>query len=137
MNFLIKLYDQFSIFINRAKSSFLDLYSLTFVRIFSAISILINLFLWYFTWYIYKNISQDIAVLHYNVEFGIDQVGNKSYFFIIPLLSLFFILINNIAFLILFKKEDFKFLAYFLLSFLLFFNILLSFFLVSIYLINF
>lgn len=137
MNFFIKIYDDLTIFLSQIKSLLTNLYSFLFIRIFFFFIFLINILLWLGAYLMYKKIGQSIAVLHYNVDFGIDLIDNKSYFFVIPLLGLFFILFNITILLILVKKDDFKFLAYFLLSFLSLFNILLIFSLFSIYLINF
>lgn len=85
----------------------------------------------------YSRINQDIAILHYNVDFGIDLIGNKKSFFVIPLLGLIFIILDKVVLLFLLKKNDFKFLAYFLLSFLLLLHIFLALAQYSIYSINF
>ncbi|MDD3711184.1 MAG: hypothetical protein PHP37_01110 [Patescibacteria group bacterium] len=85
----------------------------------------------------YSNISQDIAILHYNVDFGIDFIGDKKLFFIIPLFGLIFILIDKIILLFLLKRNNFKFLAYFILSFLLLLHIFLVLAQYSVYSINF
>jgi len=137
MDFLIKIYEKISMFLKRFKSLSRDLYRHVFVRIYFLLVIFINLLLWVSAYLMHRNISQEISILHYNVDFGIDLIGNKNYFFIIPLLSLFFILLNKIILLILLKKDHFKFLAYFLLGFLLLINIFLALSLFSLYLINF
>jgi len=50
--------------------------------------------------------------LHYNIYFGIDNIGNWYNVFIIPILGLFFIVFNNILALI-FYLED-RLISYFL-----------------------
>jgi len=137
MNFLIKIYEKLSIFLKRLKSLSSDLYREAFIKIYFLSVLVINLFLWIGAYLMHRNISQEISILHYNVDFGIDLIGSKNYFFIIPLLSLFFILLNKIILLILLKREHFKFLAQFLLGFLLLINIFLVLSLFSLYLINF
>ncbi len=137
MDFLIKIYERISVFLKRFKALSSDLYREAFIKIYFLSAISINLLLWISAYLMHRNISQEISILHYNVDFGIDLIGNKNYFFIIPLLSLFFILLNKIILLILLKKDHFKFLAYFLLGFLLLINIFLALSLFSLYLINF
>lgn len=137
MGFFIKIYDQLHINIFKLKGLLKDLFSFLFVRVYFIIIVAINLFLGYLSYYMYQKISQNIAILHYNVDFGVDLIGNKINFFSIPLLSLIFILVNLIILLSLVKKKDFKFLSYFLLSFLLLFHIFLVLSIIPIYLINF
>lgn len=137
MGFFIKIYDQLHINIFKLKGLLKDLFSFLFVRVYLIIIVAINLFLGYLSYYMYQKISQNIAILHYNVDFGVDLIGNKINFFSIPLLSLIFILVNLIILLSLVKKKDFKFLSYFLLSFLLLFHIFLVLSIIPIYLINF
>lgn len=43
--------------------------------------------------------------LHYNIYFGIDNIGHWYYAFIVPLLGLFIILFNNILAYIFYLKE--------------------------------
>ncbi len=137
MDFLIKIYERISIFLKRFKTLSSDLYREAFIKIYFLSAISINLLLWISSYLMHRNISQEISILHYNVDFGIDLIGNKNYFFIIPLLSLFFILLNKMILLILLKRDHFKFLAHFLLGFLLLINIFLALSLFSLYLINF
>ncbi len=137
MGFLIKIYDQLHIDFFKLKGLLKDVYSFLFVKIYLIILALINLFLWYFSYLMYQKNIQDIAILHYNVDFGINLIGNKSNFFVMPALSLIFIILNKVLLLLLVKKNDFKFWAYFLLSFLSLFHAFLLMSIFSIYSINF
>jgi hypothetical protein len=134
---MFKFYDNFLVFADKLRSLSSNLFSLFFIKAYLSLSLLLNLTLWYFASFMYRNIGQDIAILHYNVDMGISLIGHKNNFFFIPFFSLFFILSNIIILLFLLKKEDFKFLAYFLLSFLVLFNIFSFLALLSIYLVNF
>lgn len=137
MGFLIKIYDQLHIDLFKLKGLLKDAYSFLFVKIYLIILALSNLFLWYFSYLMYQRTTQDIAILHYNVDFGINLIGDKANFFVIPLLSLIFIILNQVLLLLLVKKNDFKFWAYFLLSFLSLFHAFLIMSIISIYSINF
>ncbi len=137
MNFFIKIYDDISIILSKYKILLNNLFSFLFIRIYFIGSILINLFLWSVAYYMYSNISQDITILHYNVDLGINLIGDKKSFFVIPLLGAIFIILDKIILLSLLKQKDFKFLAYFLLSFLLLLNIFLALVQYSIYSVNF
>jgi hypothetical protein len=137
MNFFIKIYDHLSISLRKYKILLNNLFRFSFIKIYFIAIILINILLWLGAYYMYSRINQDIAILHYNVDFGIDLIGNKKSFFVIPLLGLIFIILDKVVLLFLLKKNDFKFLAYFLLSFLLLLHIFLALAQYSIYSINF
>jgi len=137
MGFLIKIYDQLHLFFNKLKILFVDLFSFLFIRIFLIFIFVFNLIFFYFSYLIYSRLSQDIVILHYNVDFGIDLIGSKQALFNFPLLSLLVFLLYIIILLFLVKRDDFKFWAYMLLSFLSLFCIFISLALFSVYLINF
>jgi hypothetical protein len=134
---MFKVYDNFLVFTAKVKSLFFDLIGFSFVKIYFFSNLFINLILWFFAYFMHRNLGQDIVILQHNVDLGVSLIGHKNYFFLIPALSLVFILINKIILLFLLKKEDFKFLAYFSLSFLILFNIFSFLALISIYLVNF
>ncbi len=137
MGFLIKIYGQVYNAFSKLRLLLKDLYSFIFVKIFSIVLLLLNIFLWIFAYLMYQKSVQDTVILHYNVDFGIDLIGSKANFFVVPALSLFFIILNKIILLLLLKKNDFKFWAYFMLSFLSLFHAFLLMSAFSIYLINF
>ena len=137
MNFFIKIYDKISLFFGHIKVALKNLFSYFFIKVYFIIAYTINLFLWVAVYFCYSRFSQDIAILHYNIDFGIDLIGNKNYLFFIPISSLFFIIIYQIILSKFLSNNDFKFWSYFLSSFLLLFNIFLIFILFTIYYINF
>ena len=137
MNFIIKIYDQLHIFLAKTKGLLRDFFGFLFTKIYVIAILLVNMLTWYFAYHMYGRSSQDIVILHYNVDFGINLIGNKSNFFIIPLSGLCFIILNIVVLLLLIKKKDFKFWAYFLLSFLSLLSIFLVLALLAMYIINF
>ncbi len=137
MGFLIKIYDQLHLFFNKLKVLFIDLFSFLFVKIFLIFIFVFNLLFFYLSYLMYSKLSQDIVILHYNIDFGIDLIGSKQALLNFPLLSLFVFLFYIIILLFLVKRDDFKFWAYILLSFLSLFCIFISLALLSLYLINF
>ena len=83
-------------------------------------------------------------ILHYNVDFGIDLIGNVRQIYIIPLIGLVIVLFNLILLSFAYRKniaperrDADKFLANLLLGSALFANFILLFSVASIYLINF
>jgi hypothetical protein len=137
MNFFIKIYDRLSFFLGKTKPLIKNLFSYFFIRIYLVVLIILNLFFWIVVIIMRHYLNQDIAILHYNVDFGIDLIGNKNYLFLIPVFSLFFIILNQIILIKFLKNENFKFWAHFLSAFLTLFNIFLILILFSIYSINF
>jgi hypothetical protein len=114
-----------------------------YIRIYLAIIVGLNLLVWLSAYIINKNISDDLAILHYNVDFGANLIGNARQIYIIPLLGLIIILFNFFLFFAIYQRgireignQD-KFLANILFAAAGTANLFLFFSLVSIYLINF
>ncbi|MBU1420995.1 hypothetical protein KJ978_00745, partial [Patescibacteria group bacterium] len=113
---------------------------LQYIRIYLIIIIAINLFMWLVAYSIYVNINHNLAnnnlvVLHYNVDFGIDLIGNIKKMFIIPSLSLVIAFVN-IALTFLFTQyKHFKLIAHSLLGSCIIISLFLSLALTSIYLV--
>lgn len=69
-------------------------------------SLLINLLAFIGAWFLNKIIGSDLAVLHYNVLFGIDLVGDANKLFLVPLIGLFILIINILLGTILHSSKD-------------------------------
>lgn len=96
-----------------------------FFQIVFSLSLLINLALWvflYFKFYPLKD-AGDLLPLHYNIYFGIDFVGKWYKIFVMPLLGIFFILVNFILADIIYLRD--RIVSYFLLGASAFIQILL------------
>lgn len=107
------------------------------IRIYLVLLLAGNLALWLGTYYINVNVSQNLVVLHYNVDFGIDLIGEVKRIFIIPVFSLIIIFVNVFLLFNFLRRKDFKFISHLLLAAGLVANLFLFIALVSIYLINF
>jgi len=75
------------------------------------LSILLNIFIWIFLIQNQKESNYPI-ILHYNLFFGVDYLGNYEKIYLIPLSGFFIIVINSILGHLLYLKE--KLAAYFL-----------------------
>lgn len=137
MNFLIKIYERFLAGLDQVKLWFKNLFFHLFTKVYFSIIFSINVFLFLAAYLMSRRLDHDFAILHYNTDFGIDLIGPKTYLFFLPAASLLFTLINQAVLIKLCSRPDFKFWAYFLLSFLLLFNIFLLLILFTIYTINF
>jgi hypothetical protein len=111
--------------------------SWAFIRIYLIIGLILNLFTWLGAVYIYKNIAQDLTVLHYNIDFGIDLIGNRSLIFANPILGLFFLFINFILLLFFYRHKHLNFLAHLLLGIATLANLILIVAVITVYIINF
>lgn len=105
--------------------------------IYLALVIFWQLVAWFQVWFIAKNLSSDVLVLHYNVDFGVDLVGDPNQIYLYPLLGIGVFLINFIVLAILHKDKNFKILSHFLWGAAVLFGSFLSIALLSVYLINF
>jgi hypothetical protein len=77
MNFFIKIYDRLSFFLGKTKPLIKNLFSYFFIRIYLVVLIILNLFFWIVVIIMRHYLNQDIAILHYNVDFGINFESNN------------------------------------------------------------
>ena len=108
-----------------------------FIRLYFIALLGLNLLIWLIAYFINASVSQDLVVLHYNIDFGVDLIGSVRRIYIIPLLGLIIILVNAILVFIFSRRKDFKFFSHLLLAASLVVNLFLLIALGSIYLINF
>ncbi|MFH0956182.1 MAG: hypothetical protein V1801_03180 [Candidatus Falkowbacteria bacterium] len=113
----------------------LYLVSFMFVRMYLLFLFALNIINWLLAYYVNNNVSQNLVVLHYNVNLGVNLIGDARDIYIIPTLGLAFIVINFILLLNIFSKN--KFLIHLLLGFSLLINLFLIAGTVAIYLVNF
>ncbi|MCX6746127.1 MAG: hypothetical protein NTX00_03870 [Candidatus Parcubacteria bacterium] len=87
-----------------------------FVKINFIFSLLLNLVIWFILYWKLHPLSYSAETdygqiyLHYNIYFGIDNIGSWYGAFIIPILGLFIILFNNLLAYIFYVRE--KLLSY-------------------------
>ena len=75
------------------------------------LSVLLNIFIWIF---LIQNQKENVypIILHYNLFFGVDYLGNYEKVFLIPLSGLIIIIVNSVLGHLLYLKE--KLAVYFL-----------------------
>lgn len=113
----------------------LSLVSFMFVRIYLLFLLVLNIINWLLAFYVNNNVSQNLVVLHYNVNLGVNLIGDAKDIYIIPALGLAFIAINFLLLLNIFRKN--KFLIHLILGFSLLINLFLIAGTLAIYLVNF
>ncbi len=113
----------------------LNFLSFFYARVYLAVLLGLNLLDWLAAYAINKNVSQNLIVLHYNIDFGVNLIGDAKRIYLIPLLGLIIILINFILLAVIHRQS--KFIVHLLLSGAIFANLFLLAGLASLYLINF
>ena len=113
------------------------LFGFFYFRIYLIINLGLNLLIWLFVWFINAGSGQNLIKLHYNVDFGVDLIGEVGQLFTIPLLGLIIIFINISLIAINSRHKNLKFIVNLLLGSALAVNMFLLIALGSIYLINF
>ena len=113
------------------------LFSFFYFRLYLIVNLGLNLLIWLFVWFINAGTNQNLIKLHYNVDFGVDLIGEVGRLLIIPLLGLIIIFINIFLVAINSKHKNLKFIVNLLLGSALVVNLFLLIALGSIYLINF
>jgi hypothetical protein len=132
-NFYTKLYATR----DRVGASLREIFHFWPSRFYGILIIFWQLVGWFQAWFIYRNLSSNILVLHYNVDFGIDLVGDSFKIFLFPLLALLVSTINLFILIFLAKSKNFKIFVHFLLGSAVLFALFLSIALLAVYLINF
>lgn len=130
-----KLFNQLNLSYLRLVEAALYLVSFIFVRLYILLLLALNIINWLLAYYVNNNVSQDLVVLHYNVNLGVNLIGNVRDIYVIPTLGLSFIVINFLLLLNIYRQS--RFLIHLLLGFSLLINLFLIASTISIYLINF
>lgn len=137
MLILSRLYHDFYSFRDKFLYVSSEIFSATQVRVYLVLSGGLNVCLWFFSWLFYRQVKEDMIILHYNVDFGVDLVGEPRNIFMIPGLGLFALLFNLSLLFIFAKRPDFKLLSHLIMIVALLVNLFLSLSLGPLYLINF
>lgn len=132
-----RLYNHFFNFRQNAANSLSSLWRFRLSRLYLLLIIFWQIIAWFQAQFIFKNLSSNLLVLHYNVDYGTDLIGDPSRIFIYPLGGLLALLFNLVICLLFYRHKDFKLFVNLLLGGLALFGIFLNLALLSIYLINF
>lgn len=107
------LWEKSKIVCNNFSNSIAEAFQGWQLRIALLSNMILNLSLWLIAFRINQIVSQQLIVLHYNVDFGVNYIGNVKMLYIIPLMSLIIMILNVIV--MSFFKKEFYF-HYFLIS---------------------
>jgi hypothetical protein len=98
--------------------------------------LLLQALAWWQAIFIYQRASSDVIALRYNVEFGIDLIGDSVRVLAYPAAGLALLLLNYLFAAALSRQKDFRFFAHSLFATAVAGNFLLILVLFSVYLIN-
>jgi hypothetical protein len=132
-----RLYNRFFNFKEQTFSALNSLWRYRLARLYLLLIIIWQTIAWFQARFIFKNLSSDLLVLHYNVDFGTDLISQPNQIFYYPLGGLMFILLNLVICLLFHRNKDFKLFVDLLVGGAALFSIFLNLALLSIYLINF
>ena len=134
MIFFSKILNNIFLFRQWLKGLASNLFGLLYFKIYFSATIFINLLNWILAIFINQKNTADQVILHYNVDFGANLIGNEKQLYTLPLLALTIFLVNLI--LVNNYRND-KFISHILLMSALLANIFLLIALATLYLINF
>lgn len=131
------LYARFYAFRQDIRASFAALWRFTPSRYYFGHAIILQVISWLQALFIYRNLSGELLVLHYNIDFGIDLVGAPWRIFIYPLYGLGVFALNWLLAISLHQRKNFRLFANLLLTAAIIFSLFVSLALMFVYLINF
>lgn len=130
-------YARFYSFGQEAAAALKAVWNFTASRFYFLAVGLLQLVGWWQVFYIYRHLSGNLLVLHYNVDFGIDLVGPPTDIFIYPIFGLGVFILNLLVAASLHRRRDFHIFVHFLLAAAVVFGGCLALALFFIYMINF
>ncbi len=111
-----------------------------YIKIYLLVLLVLNAFNWLSVYWVANKISNtydDIIILHYNVDFGVNLIQNVRWLFVVPSLGLVVTIINFFLLLFVFNHKDRRFVAHLLLSVAILVNVFLLISIGAIFLINY
>lgn len=132
-----KLYERFYSFRLKIATTAGEFFSFRANRIYLIITLVIQGISWWLSYYIYKNLVGELLVLHYNVDFGIDWIGDQNLIFYLPLVSLIFLILSIILLFIFGPGRNFRFQSHYLMGGMVLGNLGMLTALLLVYIINF
>ena len=114
-----------------------DLFDLGANRLYLLAILIIQAASWWLASHIYQEIAGSLLILHYNIDFGIDQIGAPNLIFNFPLLGAILLLLTLIFLVILGSGRHFKIQSHFLMGAATVSNLGILATLILIYLMNF
>ncbi len=135
MNFTHKFFGKFLFKKEAWGRGWADYFAFRPAKVYWLATLAVNLLLWVLAGLIKRGLKQDLAILHYNITFGIDYLAPPVQIYWLPLIGLLLFAINAYLSMIFLKRDGW--LVNLLLASALAVNVLVGLGLYSIYLVNF
>lgn len=132
-----KLYERFYSFRLKIATASGEFFGFWPNRIYLAVIFLLQIISWWLSYHIFRNLTGDLLVLHYNVDFGINWVSDLNLIFYFPGLGLLFLLVSIILLFIFGPGRHFRFNSHLLMAGAVLSNLGMLTALILIYIINF
>jgi hypothetical protein len=116
---------------------FAGVFKFTPARLYLAGIFLLQVLAWWQGIIIKRRLAGEWLVLHYNIDFGVDMLGEPRQIFWFPVFGLLLLVFNFLLTAAFSRREGFRVLAHLFFSASLLFNIFLNLALFAIYLFNF
>ncbi len=132
-----KLANKWYLFCDQTASAFRAVFGWRHSWVFFLVNLLIVASLFLGSWEIFRNFKEEILVIHYNIDFGVDWIGSKSLVFWLAAIGGGVFLLDFVILLFISKRRDYKFLSFFIWGGLTVCELFLMAAVFSIYLVNF
>jgi hypothetical protein len=132
-----KLYERLYSWRANVAASFSEFFAFLPNRFYLVISLLLQAISWFISYYIYKNLTGSLLVLHYNTDFGINWIGDAYNIFYFPLVSLAILIISLIILFIFGPNKHFRFQSHVIMTSVIMSNLGILSALAIVYLMNF
>jgi hypothetical protein len=132
-NFYARVYT----FLQRLGVTFKRIFKFSYTKIYVGIIIFLQAIAWLQTISIYRRLTGDFTILHYNIDFGVDLVGSPKSIFYYPLFGLGVAIVNIVLAAALARHKEPRLVIHFLLGAAVTFAVFLSLALLALNFINF
>ncbi|QQG52673.1 MAG: hypothetical protein HY931_00350 [Candidatus Falkowbacteria bacterium] len=130
-------YARFYTFLQLSGAAFKRIFKFNFAKVYAGLIIFLQVLAWLQTISIYRRLTGDFTILHYNIDFGVDLIGRPQSIFYYPLLGLGVALLNIVLTAILARRREARLIIHFLMGAALAFAVFLSLALLALNFINF
>lgn len=132
-----KFYERFYSLRLKIANTFGDFFGFWPNLVYLFIIFLVQIASWWLAYYIFKNLTGNLLVLHYNVDFGIDWIGDLNLIFYFPFIGFLFLLFSMVLLFVLGVGRHFRFQSHYLMGGAVLANLGMLTALILVYIINF
>jgi hypothetical protein len=132
-NFYARLYT----FLGREGAAFKRIFKFSYTKIYLGVIIFLQISVWLQTLAVWRRLTGDSAILHYNIDFGVDLIGSPQDIFYYPVFGLAVAIINVSLAAFIARRHDPRLVIHFLLLAAVAFAVFLNLAMLAINFINF